>query len=129
MTCLIVTGWIVRIYVNSSSSRDPSFEFIQDYLRSYSNVDICNSTRSLESFKFRLDVFPMIWRFLPLLDRLVDRFVSRDADSYITRREFDAVHQWLDGSNATFHVMRDHWLHCAPYDAPMPGGNEASFLP
>ncbi|RXG53589.1 hypothetical protein Avbf_06061 [Armadillidium vulgare] len=52
----------------------------------------------------------MFWRFLPLGDPTVDVFLSRDTDSVIQRREFDAVSEWLK-TNKTFHVMRDHPLH------------------
>lgn len=71
-----------------------------------SNVDWCRVESSI-----RRSVFPMAWRFLPLLDPLVDRFMSRDTDSELIDREIDAVRQWLD-SDATFHAMRDHPWHC-----------------
>jgi hypothetical protein len=48
---------------------------------------------------------------LPVLDGLVDTFMSRDADSVILPRERDAVVQWL-ASNQSFHMMRDHPAHC-----------------
>lgn len=48
---------------------------------------------------------------LPLLDELVDTFMSRDADSVILSREQSAVAEWL-ASNSTFHIMRDHPDHC-----------------
>jgi hypothetical protein len=53
---------------------------------------------------------PRMWRFLVMLDPLVDRFMSRDIDSDIIPREVAAVSQWLQ-SNFTFHVMRDHPSH------------------
>ncbi len=48
---------------------------------------------------------------LPLLDDLVDTFMSWDADSPIIPREEDAVREWLSGDKI-FHVMRDHPSHC-----------------
>ena len=48
---------------------------------------------------------------LPLLDELVDAFMSRDTDSLILPREQYAVEDWLI-SDKTFHVMRDHPGHC-----------------
>lgn len=51
-----------------------------------------------------------MWRFLPMLDPLVDIFIPRDLDSMIIHREVVALHQWLE-SNYTFHVMRDHQGH------------------
>ena len=56
-------------------------------------------------------VFGMVWRFLPLLDPLVDAVASRDLDSRLTGREAAAVTQWLEESGLPFHVMRDHPMH------------------
>ncbi len=47
---------------------------------------------------------------LPLLDDMVDTFMSRDSDSAIISREEDSVREWL-ASNKTFHIMRDHPYH------------------
>eukprot|EP00096_Caligus_rogercresseyi_P007261 TRINITY_DN25073_c0_g1_i1.p1 TRINITY_DN25073_c0_g1~~TRINITY_DN25073_c0_g1_i1.p1 ORF type:complete len:169 (-),score=39.25 TRINITY_DN25073_c0_g1_i1:175-681(-) len=52
----------------------------------------------------------MNWRFLPILDPMVDSFVSRDLDSRINAREAAAVAEWLQGDKA-FHFMRDHPAH------------------
>ncbi|XP_064091245.1 uncharacterized protein LOC135204922 [Macrobrachium nipponense] len=51
-----------------------------------------------------------LWRFLTLLDPLVDVSLFRDLDSYILPREVAAVDEWLQ-SNSSYHVMRDHPLH------------------
>lgn len=48
---------------------------------------------------------------LPLLDELVDTFMSRDSDSKIIPREAEAVREWL-ASDKVFHIMRDHPAHC-----------------
>ena len=56
-------------------------------------------------------IFGMVWRFLPLLDPLVDAVASRDLDSRLTAREAAAVSQWLEESGLPFHVMRDHPMH------------------
>jgi len=52
----------------------------------------------------------MFWRFEAASDPEVDVMISRDCDSRITAREVAAVKQWL-GSNAMFHIMRDHPHH------------------
>ena len=57
-------------------------------------------------------LFPMTWRFLPLLDATVDHFMPRDSDSHISPREAAAVQEWLQSTNSTFHIMRDHVFHC-----------------
>ncbi|XP_066989631.1 uncharacterized protein [Macrobrachium rosenbergii] len=51
-----------------------------------------------------------LWRFLTLLDPLVDATLFRDLDSYVLPREAAAVEEWLR-SNSSYHVMRDHPLH------------------
>ena len=62
-------------------------------------------------------MFAMNWRFFPTLDPQVDILLSRDLDSRISRREVDAVTEWLESGKAV-HVMRDHPGH----DTPMLGG-------
>lgn len=73
-------------------------------------VDLCNATAVIQEWKLG-KIFPMTWRFLPLMDDLVDIIISRDSDSPILQREVDAVQEWLE-SNSTFHAMRDNPYHC-----------------
>jgi hypothetical protein len=81
----------------------------------YPFVDLCDVTRILAVLNITRSLFPMMWRFLPLMDLTVDRMLSRDMDSSITTREVAAVDQWLNKSNATFHLMHDHPFHCSSY--------------
>lgn len=98
-------GWIMRIYHNLTDSQMVNYLC---QLECY--VDLCHVDRirtdelSAELIQ-RLN--PRMWRFLVMVDPLVDRFLSRDIDSEIIPREVAAVQQWLN-SNYTFHVMRDH---------------------
>jgi hypothetical protein len=62
----------------------------------YPFVDLCNVTRVMEIRNITRPLFPMTWRFLPLMDPTVDRMLCRDMDSIITFREVSAVHQWLE---------------------------------
>ena len=55
-------------------------------------------------------IFPLSWRFLANDEPNVERFISRDADSRISKREEEAVLQWI-ASNKTLHIMRDHPHH------------------
>tara|TARA_R110002020_G_scaffold163895_4_gene350118 strand:+ start:7581 stop:8225 length:645 start_codon:yes stop_codon:yes gene_type:complete len=57
-------------------------------------------------------------RFLPMCDPSVDVFISRDCDSRLSDREFQAVQSWLS-SDKQFHCMRDHEAHKYP---PVLGG-------
>lgn len=55
----------------------------------------------------------MFQRFRPMQDPSVDVFVSRDCDSRLSDREYQAVLQWLN-SDKQFHAMRDHPAHGIP---------------
>merc|ERR1712018_1118233 len=56
----------------------------------------------------------MLWRFLPLLDQLVDVVLVRDLDSRLSAREAAAVTDWLNDTQFAVHVMRDHPSHSWP---------------
>merc|ERR1711974_199487 len=56
----------------------------------------------------------MLWRFLPLLDKLVDVVLVRGLDSRLSAREAAAVGDWLNQTQFPFHVMRDHPSHSWP---------------
>jgi len=101
----------MRIYIQSTTSLDPRFIFLQEYFHDFPHVDVCNATGALDSLGIRLDVFPMTWRFLPLFDPTVNRVMSPDADSLVLDREVDAVNEWLL-SGTSFHIMRDYVGHC-----------------
>ena len=75
-----------------------------------SRLDTC-PVDSLPRYGDLSKIFGMVWRFLPLLDPLVDAVASRDLDSRLTAREAAAVSQWLEESGLPFHVMRDHPMH------------------
>ena len=107
---LAYPDWIVRIYLTAENSR-----LLETIFGTDKHVDICVVESVLDESRSHLrrvdQLFPTIWRFLPLLDPMVDLFMSRDSDSYIIEREMKAVKEWLNSSFA-FHVMRDHQLHC-----------------
>ena len=60
------------------------------------------------------------WRFLPISDPECSIVLIRDMDSVLNVREKAAVQEWI-GSDATFHVMRDHRNHRQPIMAGMWG--------
>ena len=61
------------------------------------------------------DLFPMLWRFLPVLDPQVELAMSRDLDSRFTAREAAAVAEWRAGEcPGSLHAMRDHPWHGVP---------------
>ncbi len=113
--CCYSKGWIMRIYHNLTDTN--FYESILCPLRcQHAHVDLCDvqeinseNTGGSDGEIERLN--PRMWRFLVMLDPLVDYFLSRDLDSDIVPREIAAVRQWLDSSNYTFHIMRDHPSH------------------
>ena len=52
----------------------------------------------------------MFWRWLPLDDKNVEFWVSRDADSRLSKREAGLVEEWMK-SGKTLHSIRDHRCH------------------
>ena len=52
----------------------------------------------------------MFWRFLAIDDAGVERFIVRDADSRLNRRERFAVEEWVRSGRAV-HTIRDHPSH------------------
>ncbi|EFX64306.1 hypothetical protein DAPPUDRAFT_305121 [Daphnia pulex] len=108
-------GWVVRIYHKLRSDDVDSWKILNNILDLGSNssrdhIDLCNATEIIRNRQLG-DLFEMTWRWLPLLDDMVDTLLSRDSDSPVFPREEDAVREWL-ASNQTFHIMRDHPAHC-----------------
>lgn len=52
----------------------------------------------------------MLWRFRPLSDPDVYRFIVRDTDGVLTQREKNSVLDWI-ASKKEFHIIRDHPHH------------------
>ena len=67
----------------------------------------------------------LMWRFLVLDDHEVDRFLIRDADSLISKREVAAIEAWQQ-SDKRFHLMRDYFSHTELLLAGMWGGRRLS---
>jgi hypothetical protein len=63
----------------------------------------------------------LLWRFEPIADPTVHRFLIRDADSLLTVKERVAVDAWLMSSRY-FHAMRDWYTHTDLILAGMWGG-------
>ena len=111
----------MRVYSTMEQDDQVASLKLKELFDDYPFVDLCNVTRVLQVHNITRPLFPMTWRFLPLMDPTVDRLLPRDSDSLMTAREIDAVRDWLSNSNATFHFMRDHWMHC---ETQILGGNQ-----
>lgn len=100
MNCFTLpSGWTIRIYHNytyGTNSRETLDAYFGESSQVASHVDLCYFSELMEasSTSHQQDSFEMTWRFLPLLDELVDVFASRDGDSFIYQRELDAVDEW-----------------------------------
>jgi hypothetical protein len=95
-------GWKVYVYYNKTV---PIY-FLEEYKKN----------ENAEFFDMSDVELPgMVWRFFPKDD--VELFICRDADSRISKREVEAVDEWLS-SDKILHIMRDHPHH----DYPILGG-------
>ena len=101
-------GWTLRIYTEKHFS---------DGLFRYSRVPdrILEKLESLGAEVLyvdtsRIQVSPMMWRFLVADDMTVQFFIVRDADGRLSDRDAEVVQDWLN-STAPFHCIRDHPSH------------------
>lgn len=60
----------------------------------------------------------MMARFLVHDEPWVERYIVRDVDSRLSRREMEAVDDWIK-AGTTLHIMKDHPFHC---QQPIMGG-------
>lgn len=111
-------GWSVRVYHNLSKSQQTAL-FCPLACR-YNFVDFCD-VRDIAGVGDLSDKFGMIWRFMPLGDDSVNRFLVRDLDSIILPREKYAVQEWIE-SGRSFHAMRDNPKHNVELLGGMWGG-------
>ena len=109
--------WLCRFYVDSNCKKELvetlSGENVEIILMNSSNYDYSNISP-------RFNHSGLFLRFLALSDESIDYVISRDCDSRISKRESDAVNEWLN-SDKRFHIMRDHPYHRVPILAGMWG--------
>jgi hypothetical protein len=107
----IYPEWIIRVYHDNSLSQEKICKYtcLSDTSGVLiDNIDFCDVSRidsNLETTTSFFHVHAMMWRFLPIGDSFVNRFMSRDTDSWITERERDSVAVWLN-SKTILHAMR-----------------------
>ena len=93
----IYPGWIARFYCGTSVPKDITLRLLE-------------LGAEVIDMKVPGDWSGMFWRFEAIADLDVDVMLSRDTDSRLTSREFEAVNQWLQ-TDKLFHTMRDHPEH------------------
>ena len=101
----IYPGWEVWFYIENDV--DP--KVIAEVTERADNVVVYDDAHGWEG---------LFKRFLPMCDPEVDVFISRDCDSRLSDREYQAVQVWLENLTQ-FHCMRDHEAHKYP---PVLGG-------
>jgi hypothetical protein len=117
-------GWICKFYIDSNSD----VKLIDKLKDDIVDIELVDSDFLGKTFNgnSRLSHQGMFWRFLTYEDTDVNYFISRDTDSRLSIREYDAVMQWMESGKA-FHIMRDHPYHRAPILGGM-WGAKADFL-
>ena len=93
----IYPGWTCRFYVDDTVPE--------------------NAVKELKELGAEIYMMPrsdgnygMFWRFSPLDDLDIERFIVRDTDCRLNIREADAVEEWIE-SDKQFHIMRDNVQH------------------
>lgn len=94
-------GWRVRVYADAECH-----DHVRDELMSLPLNDHIETVKMGRSKK----ASGMMWRHLVAEDRRVERFIVRDADSTLSRREQKAVEEWT-ASGRALHVIHDG-AHC-----------------
>ncbi|WP_158681569.1 tetratricopeptide repeat protein [Microbulbifer pacificus] len=102
-------SWKCRFYCDKTVPP----QVIARLKRNGAEIEIIDSTKC--------SIPPVMWRFLVSDDNSVLRFMVRDCDSIIGRREASAVCEWVK-SDKWFHVMRDEFSHTELILAGMWGG-------
>lgn len=100
--------FIIRIYTDEHLSTNDR----QRIQKLYLNVRFCDVKKIPAFGDISLSLGSM-WRFVPMADRTLDVFCSRDLDSPLLQREANAVQEWMV-SGKLMHVMRDHPKHGVP---------------
>jgi len=96
----IYPGWCCRFYVN----RDVTSNIVNELRSLGAEVIILDTLVNFKSKFVRMEI---------ALDKSVDRFIIRDTDSRLNKREAAAVSEWI-ASGKPVHIMRDHRNHTSP---------------
>jgi hypothetical protein len=105
-------GWVMRVHHDDTVDKSIicELECLKNENGVYAdNIDFCQVTEipfgaSINQWNAAY-MHAMSWRWLPLGDRFVDYFMSRDTDAWPNQREHISVKLWLQ-SNNLFHIMR-----------------------
>ena len=79
-------GWTMRLYYQVNEYQGDVMKQLCELACNNMELDICDATANSKLGNAAI-LYPLIWRFLPVIDRQVDYFLSRDLDSRISERE------------------------------------------
>ena len=102
-------GYFLRIYHNLTEKQE-NYAHLCDLFCLNDHVDLCHTMkigRYGDSSKF----FYPLWKYAVMADPQVLEAHFRDPGNLMIKREADAVQDWKENSQATFHIMRDHPRH------------------
>ena len=83
-------GWTMRIYYQVNDYQGDVMKKLCDLACSEMDLDLCDASENPKLGNATL-LYPLLWRFLPVIDRQVDYFLSRDLDSRISEREASKI--------------------------------------
>ena len=78
-------GWTMRVYYQVNEYQADVMKKLCELACSEPELDICD-INTIPKLGNASMIYPLIWRFLPVIDRQVDYFLSRDLDSRISER-------------------------------------------
>ena len=94
---ILFPNWVCRFYIHSSVHRH-----VWEDMEKIGGAEIVHIDEPIST--------GMLWRFRPLLDKSIDRFIVRDTDGRLTLREQNCVLDWI-ASKKEFHIIRDNKMH------------------
>ena len=78
-------GWTMRVYYQVNEYQGDVMKKLCEIACSEPELDICDANTNPKLGNASM-LYPLLWRFLPVIDRQVDYFLSRDLDSRINER-------------------------------------------
>ncbi|KAL7636903.1 UNVERIFIED_CONTAM: hypothetical protein RMT77_012661 [Armadillidium vulgare] len=112
----VPNSWLEEIKSTYNDSSTPVQAPLFQKILEFANSHKTNADEKFEKIKNGENLFGnllpgKLWRFLPLGDSFVSKFLVRDVDSFILEREVAAVNEWLKDYGTLIHAMRDHPSH------------------
>ena len=79
-------GWTMRLYYQVNEYQGDVMKKLCQLACTEPELDLCDASDNPKLGNATM-LYPLLWRFLPVIDRQVDYFLSRDLDSRISERE------------------------------------------